>query len=423
MDNDAENVPLPPDVPAAAPVPMAAPPQLAGYTAELLGLTIIVPDLRNGDPANITQAAPKASIAQQFKWTHVTGMTSDNIVRFVDIVIRATYAQYLAAATVNITDAQRAMARDAAIIMGSVRAGAAAAYKLTPADLNAEEIVGAGFEIHVVNDRATTRVDAGTAGGKHAVATGMAGLTRDEVAVVGTLIYLGMAVPAMQGISLVLSGHHFLPTTKNTFAGMKKQASQVGGSVVAAWIEQRGDTFDDLAFHKACHPISAPRKRTWAKSTDLAARLIASGHGAVAIRLPALPSDAQGGKAALAVIGKAAPVIEGMGHTVSVDQGAALIAAVEVAPEGRDEINAVNAVKAWLAANASSIAFCAGIVQAIAESGAGGRETTLNAYSMRKIVSEKAADVSRGTTYARAYTTRLREQALSGEFPDPQLRL
>lgn len=397
------------------------------YTVATFGLVIDIPDLRNGDPATITQAAPKASVAAQFKWAHVQNMTHANIVQYADIAIRATYAQYLAAtaATDAPTDAQRTQARDAAIIMGGIRAGASAAYRLEPTDLNREEVVGAGFSINIdaATSTATTSVDGGTAGGKHTVATGMTALSADEIKVVGMLVYLGMAVPAMQGISLVLSGHHYLPTTKNTFMGMKRQALQVGGQSVAEWVEQKGDTFDDLAFHKSCHPISPPRKRSWAKNLDLARRLAASGHGAVAIRLPALPSDAQGGKAALAVMGKAAPVILGMAHSIRFDGGVALVRAVESAAEGREEAEAVSAVKSWLTANASQIAFCAGIVQAIAESGTGARETTLQAYSMRKVTSEFAADVARGVTYARAYTTRMREAAIAGTFPDPRINV
>jgi len=291
--------------------------------------------------------------------------------------------------------------------------------------MNREEVVGSASTI--TNPQtpaaATIAVDAGTAGGKHTVAVGMAAITQPEEAVVGTLVYLGMSVPVMQGVSLVLTGHHFLPNTKNVFMGMKRQAMQVGGAEVTRWIEALGDRFDDLAFHKACHPIMPASKRRWAKSTEMSAKLVASGHGAAAIRLPALPSEAQGGKAAIAVVGKAVAVVRGMGHNIAISSGPALIQAVETAAEGRDERAAVVAVKNWLTANGSQIAFCAGIVQNISESGAGGKETTLSAFSIRKLMSEHSAEVSRGLTYARAYSTRLRDQAIAGTFPDPNIAL
>lgn len=411
--------------PAAQAATGAPDPARAGDVVAPLAITIDIPNLRNGDAAQITQAAPKASIPTAYKWAVIAGLSHTYAVAAVDAIVRAQYAQLLSAAPGVVGDPERATAKRQAIVLGSIRAGAIAAYQLTENDINRAETSGAGSAIAV--DNGTIRIGAGngsaTAAPKFALAQSMAGLTAVEVKVVGTMIFLGMAVPALQGVSLVLTGHHYLPTTKNTFAGMRKQALQVGGADVAAWVEQMGDSFDDMAFHKACHPISPPRKRTWAKDSALAPRLAASGHGAAAIRLPALPSDAQGGKAALAVLRKAAPVIQGMGHHIAYEGGANLVRAVELATEGREEIDAVAAVRAWLDAHAAQIAFCAGIVQTLSEAGSGQQETTLKAYSMRKITSEQLAATVRGNTYCRAYNTRMRESAESGQFADPQINV
>jgi hypothetical protein len=249
----------------------------------------------------------------------------------------------------------------------------------------------------------------------------MAPITEVEVAAINVIAYLGMCIPVLQGISLVLTGHHYLPNTANHFNGMKKQALQIGGEAVRAWIDAMGTTFDDLAFHKACHPISPPQKRRWAKDPNVALRLVASGHTAAAIRVPALPSDAQGAKAAIAVLTKAAPVVHGMGHTISWDAGLEVVRNVEQANEGRDELNAVNEAKAWVAGHAASIGFCTGIVRFLSESEGAGQETTLRAFSMRKIMADQSAEVNRGTTYARAYMQRLREAAHEGRFEDPRI--
>jgi len=414
-----------PNVPPAPPAQQqqAAPQAPAGNRVARFDLTIAVPDLRNGDAQTITQAAPKASIPTAYKWAHIEGLDSTRAVEVMDGMIRAQYAQILSAGAANPGEAERRDARTKAIVLGSVRAGAAAAYRLVPEDMNATEVVGSGTTITHNGGVHTTTAGAGTAGPKHAIALSMDQLTPIEIKAAGTMAFLGMAVPVLQGVSLVLSGHHYLPTTKNTFAGMKKQALQVGGTDVTAWVESVGEVFDDMAFHKSCHPISAPRKRTWAKSTDVAVRLAASGHGAASIRLPALPSDAQGGKAALAVIKKAAPVILGMRHTVSSALGAGLVRAVELATEGREERDATTAVRSWLDANSSAIAFCAGIVQTLAEAGTGREETTLKAYSMKKVMSEQVASVIRGNTYCRAYNTRMRTAAENGTFDDPALNL
>jgi len=417
---DVEGTPVVPAPAGPAPAPPAA---HAGHRVTPLEITIAVPNLRNGNAQDIAQAAPKASIPVAYKWAHIQGLDSERAVEVVDAIIRAQYAQILSAGAAAPGEAERRDARTKALILGAVRAGAAAAYRLAPADMNATEVVGAGTTITHNGNGATVTAGAGTAAPKHAVALAMDPLTAVEVKVAGTLVFLGMAVPALQGISLVLSGHHYLPTTKNTFTGMKRQALQVGGTDVTAWVEAVGEMFDDMAFHKSCHPVSPPRKRSWAKDTELAVRLTASGHGAAAIRLPALPSDAQGGKAALAVIKKASPVILGMGHTITWEHGTSRITAVEVAAEGRTELAATAAVRAWLDANASQIAFCAGIVQTLAEAGTGQQETTLRAYSMKKIMSEQVASTVRGNTYCRAYNTRMRTAAESGTFEDPALQL
>jgi hypothetical protein len=409
--------------------------------ATKLNIRVTVPDLRNGDATQITQAAPRASIPAQYKWVHIRDMTPPDYVTYVDSVIRAQYAQVLTAAGGAATDAQRAEARIAAIVLGSVRAGAASAFSLRTTDFNAEEVTGSGSVFtpgraaaaavgvegepgHVAAigaTEATVGIAAGTAGGNHTVALSMEALTVDEVEVVNTLIYLGMSVPAMQGASLTLSGHHYLPTTRNCFEGMLKQARTAGGATVTAWIDARGDNFYDWAFHKACHPINPPLKRSWAKSPATAERLKASGHGAAAIRIPTLPPDGQAGKAGHAVLLKAAPVIRAMGHNIATSQIEGLISAAEMAAEGRDEKAAIDAIRAWFTAHSSSVAFCAGIVQYLSESSGETRESTLRAFSVRKAMTDGAAELNRGIAYCRGYLARMRDAAERGEFFDPNI--
>lgn len=407
-----------------------------------IDVRVTVPDLRNGNPATIVQAAPRASIPAQYKWAHIRDMSPADYVTYVDSVIRAQYAQVLTAAGANATDAQKAEARIAGIVLGSVRAGAAAAFNLRNNDFNAEEAVGTGSEfiaartaqaatgtqgeadyVAAIDAReATVGTIAGTAGGNHTVATAMTPLTEEEVTVVNTLIYLGMSVPAMQGASLTLSGHHFLPTTKNCFEGMLKQARQAGGDIVTAWVDARGEAFYDWAFHKACHPILPVLKRSWAKDPTTAERLVASGHGAAAIRIPTLPPDGQAGKAGLAVMRKAAPVIRAMDHTITTADVEGLIRAAERAPEGREEKEAVDAIRAWFVVHTPNVAFCAGIVQYLAESSGNTRESTLRAFSVKKAMADGSADLSRGITYCRAYLAKMRDAAASGVFPDPHIK-
>lgn len=405
--------------PGAAGPANPAPAAPVGVRIRPLEFVIHVPDLRNGSVDNIQQAAPKASVAREFKWAAIEALPSSEAVDCTEYFIRGSYAALLATRGVGVTEAEKATAKRRAIVLGSIRAGATAAYSLRRADFNITEVTLSGYTY--ANGRITTGAGNATATANYAIANSMADLDATEVTVVSALVYLGMAVPALQGVSLVASGHHYLPTTKNIFAGQKKQALGLLKDAGRAWIEAMGDDFDDMAFHKSCHPISPPFKRQLSKQEALAPRLIASGHGAAAIRIPAIPSDAQIGKTGIALIRGAIPTIHGMGHHASVMDGVGLMMALEGAPEGREEREAVTAIQQWAASNSAVFAFCAGIVQAVHDASGSGRNTLLAAYSVKKAMSEHAAEVNRGVLYARAAAQKLRDQLADGTFPDPAI--
>lgn len=395
---------------------------VAGTVVRPLDFTIHVPDLRNGDTSEIQQAAPKASIASMYKWAVVTGLPHTSHVDAVEYVIRGTYAQILSAAGGNVTDADRAESKRKAVILGGIRAGAAASYRLTPVDMNVQEVSTSGYSYDTPTNTVSNSNGAGTVGGKYTLALSMEALSPVETSAVGVLVYLGMAVPILQGVSLVSTGHHYLPTTRNVFAGMKRQAFGVASAEVKAYLEQMGEMFDDMAFHKACHPISPPQKRRWAKDSEIAARLVISGHGAAAVRLPAHPSDAAIGKAGIALAMSAKPVLVSMGHTIQVTLGPELITALEQAAEGANERAAVDAIKTWAAANASDLAFCAGVLQYVHDSSSTGRNTLLAAYSVKKLMSDYPTRVAEGASYARVAAERTRTAMADGKFSDPQFR-
>jgi len=427
--------------------------------ANTVAITVRIPNLRNGLVADIENAAPRASIPSAYKLAGIDRLAHDKWIPFVDQVIRAQYAQQLATVTAPIPGNVVRDARNRAIILGSVRAAAVSAYQLTMADLNTSECAGtgsalmpatpavagvaavpafAGHPAGVGVDAAPARpaipaveavaarperVDAagGTAAGNWAIAVGMDALTADEVVVVNSLVYLGLAVPVLQGVSLTISGHHYLPTTRNVFTGTLNQVKSAGGAIVSGWIDSRGDDFSDMAFHKACHPINAPFKRRLAKDAESAARLTQCGLGAAAIRVPALPSDAQAGKAGVAVLRKASPIILGMGHTVTWANGEALVRAAEAAQEGPAERTAIQDILAWYAAHSTQIAFCAGIVRDTAEAADVRNESTLRAHSIRKLLDAYPSSVSSGALYSRAYRARVREQVETGTFANPAI--
>lgn len=411
----------PPQNAEQAELPPPPPPANPGVEIRQPAFIIHVPDIRNGDFASIQQAAPKSSIDSAYKWAAIGNLTPAMAVRAVEYVIRATYAVIINAAGAGATDATRTEARRKAIILGGVRAGAMAAYNLANGDMTITECVNSGYEIVGNNIRA--RGDLGTAGGKFALAQSMPALDVVEIDVVAMLVYLGFAVPVLQGASLVSSGHHYLPTTANIFAGQKKQAMSILKDQARAMVESLGTVFEDMAFHKACHPISPPFKRRLAKDSNVATRLRLSGHGAAAIRLPALPSDAAIGKTGVALVLAAMPTIQSMGHTASVAIGQGLIRALESADEGLPEREAVARIQEWAATHAAVFAFCAGIVQHVHETAGVGENTLLRAFSVKKLRNEFPTETQRGVIYSRVAAARTRTMLEDGTFADPAIRV
>jgi hypothetical protein len=386
-----------------------------------LNFSIAVPNLRNGAVQSIQHAAPKSSMSSLYHWPIIGGLQSADAVGTVEYMIRSCYTQLCHITGGQLTPAQEMEFRKKAVILGAIRAGAAGAYSLTRPDMTERELTTAGMTM--AGDSIGQSATGTTAAGRWTVAQSMAALTNLEVEIIGVLVYIGMAVPVLQGVSLVMSGHHYIPPTYNLFKGIKRQALGGCSSEARNWIDGMGEVFDDMAFHKACHPISPTLKRSLSKSSEIAQRLKASGHGAAAIRLPAIPSEASGGKAAIALARSAASTMHQMGHTIDVSIGTGLMSRLEKAAEGQAEADACDAVVNWIADAGDKLAFCAGIVSHVHESTGTGTNTILAAYSVKRIMADNPAAVARGQVYARAAANLLRKQLEEGQFPDPNIHI
>jgi len=413
--------PVAPVVPPRRPEAARAATQTASLSS--FGFSITIPDLRNGDLVNIQQAAPKAAMSAIYHWPHITGLSAAKHVDAVEQLIRAAYAQMVQMVGASSTPAQMAEYRKKAIVLGAIRAGAASSYKLVPNDMLRHEVVSSGMEYQAEPEAIIQSAAGATSTSKWTAAQSMTALDADEQIVVATCIYIGMAVPVLQGVSLVMTGHHYIPTTYNLFKGIKRQA--LGGITQSArtWIEALGENFDDMAFHKACHTISPTLKRSLSKTMDVAHRLRASGHGAAAIRLPAVPSEASGGKAAVALIRSASSTVKLMGIAISSERGDQLLRDLDAASEGPAEADACDAIVSWVQENQASLAFCAGIVQHVHETSAAGRNTILAAYSIKRIMADNPAEVNRGIIFARAASVKQRTEMESGTFNNINLEM
>lgn len=418
---DAPVVPQTPAPPAPAVAPRTPAPAVANSTT-VVGpnpFQIAVPDLRNGALVNIQQAAPKASMSVLYHWPIITGATHADQIAIVEYLVRACYAQALTAlsgGTVNAAEQKKK-----AIVLGGVRAGASAAFKLGASDLTQSELVSAGM---TYSSGAIGQSAAGTTSStRWTQASSMEGLSTTEWGVIATCVYMGMAVAPLQGVSLVMTGHHYIPPTYNLFMGLKRQALGTATKEVADWIGALGENFDDMAFHKALHPVSPLLKRQLAKDQSVKARLSASGHGSVAIRLPAVPSEASGGKAVIALLTSAASTAGVFGHQITASTGITLMLNLQNATDAAGEAAATDAIVKWIASNLHSIAFCGGIIQHVHEVSGVGKNTILAAYSIKRIMSDSPASVAAGTAYARAALGKIRDDMTSGKFADPAIAM
>jgi hypothetical protein len=377
---------------------------------------IAIPDLRNGSLVNIQQAAPKAAMSGLYHWPIIGALTHEKYIEAIDLIVRAIYAQGLHMLGGSADTAAAADFRKKAMVLAGVRIGAVSAFKLTKQDLVINELAASGMVYDAASDSIGENSSGSTSSARWTAAKSMEDITTTEMDVISACIYMGMAVPVLQGVSLVMTGHHYIPTTYNLFRGLKRQALGQAPKDAATWIEAMGENFDDMAFHKATHSVSFNLKRSLAKDTAVAHRLKASGHGSAAIRLPAVPSEASGGKASIALLGAAAPTLVDMGGSIDYSSGVQLLLDLETATPGTDEALKCDAVVAWVVKNVKVIAMCAGIVAHVHETQGTGKNTILVAYSIKRIMAENPAEVSKGMMLSRAANTRLREAMERGEF-------
>jgi hypothetical protein len=392
-----------------------------GLTLSTATFELIVPDLRNGAIASIEQAALRAGMSSLYHWASVKDMPAGQAVAGVEHIVRAHYAIMMRKQAPDAGDAERAKVRKFAVVLGGVRAGAMAAWRLTSGDMTISECELSGAVVskgEVMED-----AEGGTSGAKWSLMRSMDPLTTTEMLVLAMCAYIGMAVPVLQGASLIATGHHYIPPTYRLFGGLKRQALGSASTEVRTWVEGVGEWFDDLVFHKACHPINPLWKREIAKSQVVKQKLSASGHGSASIRLPAIPSEATGGKAMLALVSSAAPILESRGHKIDASEGIGLMMALESASGSAAEALACDAVVGWITLNEPKLAFLAGVVRQLHETTGVGRNTLLEAYSVKKLISSRATDVNQGVMYARAANSVTRAEMEAGTYKLPDMKM
>lgn len=392
-----------------------------GLTLKTTGFELVVPDLRNGALASIQQAAVRAGMQALYYWPSIADLAPESAVDAAEHSFRAHVASLTEGLGPSATSADQDEARKWAVVLAGIRAGAQAAWRLRAGDMTMKELKTSGMA--AVGGMIEMDAKGSTATSRWTVARSVPDMTRVEMDALAMCAYMGMAVPVLQGASLIATGHHYVASTYGLFKGLKKQALGSVSSDVETWVSAMGERFDDLAFHKACHPISPDLKRELAASPDVARKLGASGHGSAAIRLPAIPSEATGGKTAIGLARAAQQVIRDMGGELTIDIGVQLMKDLEEAQVGAERSAACDKVVAWVASNGPTLAMFAGIVQQVHDTTGTGKNTLLGAYSVKKLVASYPAEMARGVTFAKSANTRAKEQMDKGEYKVGDLKM
>jgi len=240
--------------------------------------------------------------------------------------------------------------------------------------------------------------------------------TDEEIQQMVNIAPIGCAVPVLNGWSLVRTGHHYIPISYAGFQALMRQAWGNVSESVKARLGIPEATWNCIVFHDAMHPLSIPFKRKLSKDPDMPGRLTAAGLGGAAVRLPAYPSEAQCLSAGMAVIRKARETLVSAGWVISLTNAEDIMLALRVSQSVSDEKDAVASAQRWYSENASTIALASGVVAFNAEAADIRRETTIEAYSVRRAVDTYASSALKGREIARAIRQRNRDNMERGTF-------
>jgi hypothetical protein len=418
-------------------------------------------DLKNGSLESIPQIVPHAALADNFMWVNIPGMAPAEYQKYMEHVMRAQYGQITMHETAETPAETKLLNRKITIVVGSARSVIASYYRLDTTDMNIEEVVNASFSMtpSIAEDdlpavrAALPRVDgeddtayaarqglivarsaAFTAGSGNATSTARAAresnfapLTDAEKKWAAGVAWLATAVPMLQGVSLVMTGHHYVKQTYNIFMGAHRQCLTLGWEGLDAVVKEMGAAYFDAIFHKAAHPISPPRKEEWSRSGEMKERLFKCGHTAADVRLPAMPSEINPVKTYIAEVKMAAPHVVALGGTVDTTEGDTILSNV-AKNVGRlwteaGEKKLISDGKSWCSKVAPFVCQLVGInesVQAAAQNLGTGiqiNDTLSGSHSIRKLKMAYPAQYALGVAAGNALMRHTRDNIeRSGKF-------
>jgi len=375
-----------------------------------------VMDLRNGALEDITAIVPSTAIPTQYHWNVIASVPDNRLLAYTEMNMRLQYAVLTAAEADATVDRRRSQA----IIMGAMRTGLRAFWKIIVADLSPGETSRAYVTYRAATDGNAEGVTAtwGTATATAATAAWAAwtDLTPLEKEVSEAFILLSIAVLPTVGWSLVKTGHHYLsqagPAPRAGYAAIKKQWFTKVSAGVSAWVKSREEYWEDIAFHKVCHPILMSVAISIASSPSTKGKLEQADWGAAAVRLPATTPKLEYAKMVVALLTKVSGVLAVSNSTVDTTRLTAAITLAQTSTDLAARTAAVNTADALAHAKDALIAIAAGILIHITESGA--PSSIASSFGFKRLVGEYPAEVAKGTTLSRALAARERDAIRDG---------
>lgn len=421
----------------AAPAPLAAPTmQVAGAsmitptegvplrtTAEIRThavpdqvLALRVPDLINGLAEEIVQTVLRGTLDERWRFCFVEGLSPADYTRAIPYMVRSAYA-YLCEP--GDTPAVRASKRKQAYLLGTVRSFMVAAWGLTAAMMVPTEVLPPLYAFQAAAARAgrptaeggQVAVVRGAAPERVAYANEMADLTDAEWAFVGHLAKYAYGVPVANGISLVLTQHHVLPTTERIFAAMERQMSQEASPDAYRTMVADVAEWSHILRHHAAHPIAVELKMRWASDPAVKARLISAGATAAVVRAPPRVGAIAAATSLLAFAQQVRPVWTRLGGEIDLAGLAAAISAVESAPDMTTRRTAEATLEARVTACSAFGAQFFGMFRAMCERADQTGHTLLRSYAVRRMSANNVAATNVGVDYFKAYAQRAKAAA------------
>lgn len=451
---------------------------------------LVVPvglDLRNGRRDAIAPATRSAAIRPEYFWHAVDVPTGPDAMRVTMGVIAEAFGRLASVAlhapvapTSHIQDVtavgfartapgtahaagtvadwaptvatanSNAELRTRAICLGAARAGLHAVWRITAADISANErdtVPNIGW-LDAAGDAAavgTTPAAYGFPNGVSnalgnipmgaAIAVGMTPLTDTEQDMAHVAFSLSMAAIPLAGCELMETGHHYLTSNLAPTRAVEKQVLSTASEAVRALWTGHTDAARDMIWHKSIHPIVRNVLVTAATSRSVKERLIRAGLGSAAVRLPYTESTLRGARAMVAIYRAIRSTLDEAGYNVRMDK---LLNAVDY----MDTYSAANPIptetgltpmtrfdaledylKPVMESAAVYVAWCAGMYMGICDDAmvTHSSNTLLRSRAVNRAVQENAGSVASGRAAYDNYRKFARERVKEGFLPQIDL--